>query len=87
MPQNSSAKHYQKNKQRLKKVCERYQHLSEEEKNKKQQYGHRQYLNLPEGEKQNREKKKKFEKRKKLKKKKNYNIQKINKIWKSKTAS
>ena len=32
--------YYQKNKGRLsKKACERYQNLSEEEKNKKRQYG------------------------------------------------
>ena len=36
MVQNSSAKYYQKNKKRLpKKAYERYQDLSEEEKNKK----------------------------------------------------
>ena len=32
----------------MKKVCERHQSLFKEEKEKKQQYGHEQYKNLPE---------------------------------------
>ena len=51
MPKNSSAKYYQENKERLqKKACERYQILSKEEKEKKQQYGHECYNNLSEDE-------------------------------------
>ena len=39
MSKNSSAKHYQNNKERLqKRACERYESLSKEEKEKKQQY-------------------------------------------------
>ena len=51
---NSSAKYYQDNKERLqKRACERYQHLSNKEKEKKkQQYGREQYKILPEDEKQ-----------------------------------
>ena len=51
---NSSAKYYQHNKERLqKRTCERYQRLSNKEKeNKKQQYGREQYKILPEDEKQ-----------------------------------
>ena len=41
----------QKNKERVqKKACERYQKLSEEEENKKRNYGHERYRNLPEEE-------------------------------------
>ena len=38
---DSSDKHNQNNKKKkmLEKTCEKYQHLSEEEKNKKQEYG------------------------------------------------
>ena len=36
-----------------KKTCERYQNLSKEEKEKKQQYGHERYKKLSEDEKQN----------------------------------
>ena len=51
MPKNSSAKYYQKNKERLqKRVCESYQNLSKEEK--KVEYGHEQRENLPKDEKQ-----------------------------------
>ena len=39
-----SAKYYQKNKDKLKNACERYQNLSEEEKENKKQYGRQ---NLP----------------------------------------
>ena len=40
MSKNSSAKHYQSKKEKLqKKACERYQSLSKEKKEKKQQYG------------------------------------------------
>ena len=47
-----SSKYYQDNKERLqKKVCERYQTLSKEGKEKKQQYGSERYKNLPEYEK------------------------------------
>ena len=51
---NSSAKYYQDNKERLqKRTCERYQRLSNKEKEKKkQQYGREQYKILPEDEKQ-----------------------------------
>ena len=35
-----------------KKACERYQDLSQEEKNKKREYDHKQYNNFPEDEKQ-----------------------------------
>ena len=44
---NLSAKYYQDNKKRLpKKVRERYQSLSKEEKGKKRQYGRERYKNL-----------------------------------------
>ena len=47
MSKDSLAKDYQDNKERLqKKACERYQSLSKEEKEKKQQYGHEWYKNL-----------------------------------------
>ena len=51
---NSSAKYYLDNKERLqKRACERYQRLSNKEKEKKkQQYGREQYKILPEDEKQ-----------------------------------
>ena len=51
---NSSAKYYQDNTERLqKRACERYQRLSNKEKEKKkQQYGREQYKILPEDEKQ-----------------------------------
>ena len=51
---DSSAKHYEDNKERLKKkACERDQSLSKEEKEKKKwQYGHEWYKNLPENKKQ-----------------------------------
>ena len=40
MSKMSSARYYQENKRKLQeKVCERYQSLSKEEKEKKQQYG------------------------------------------------
>ena len=53
MSKDSSAKYYQKKtKKGLKKSCERYQDLSEEEKNKKLQYGCEQFKNLPENENQ-----------------------------------
>ena len=53
MPKDSCAKYYQNNKERLqKKVCERYQSLSKEEKGKKQQYDCEKYKNLLEDEKQ-----------------------------------
>ena len=41
-----------KTKKELKKACERYQDLSEEDKNKKHHYGCKQYKNLSEYEKQ-----------------------------------
>ena len=42
MSKNLSAKFYQENKERpQKKTCTRYQNLSKEEKEKKQQYGHK----------------------------------------------
>ena len=43
MSKNLSAKFYQENKERpqKKKTCTRYQNLSKEEKEKKQQYGHK----------------------------------------------
>ena len=48
-----SAKYYQENKDRLpKEVCERYQNLSTEEKEKKQQHGRERCKNLSEDEKQ-----------------------------------
>ena len=47
MSKNLSAKHYQENKERLqKKARERYQNVSKEEKDKKQQYSHERYINL-----------------------------------------
>ena len=51
MSKELSAKYYQ-NKEELKKACERYQDLSEEDKNKKHHYGCKQYKNLSEYEKQ-----------------------------------
>ena len=48
MFKNSSAKYYQKKKQRkasITKACEKYQDLCDEEKNKKQEYG-QEYKNL-----------------------------------------
>ena len=36
-----------------KRICKRYQNLSKEEKEKKQQYGHERYKKLSEDEKQN----------------------------------
>ena len=42
LSKNSSPKYYQKNKERLQKMArERYQNLSKEEKEKKQEYGHK----------------------------------------------
>ena len=53
MSKNSSAKHYQNNKERLRKrACERYESLSKEEKEKKQQYGREWCKILSEDEKQ-----------------------------------
>ena len=53
MSKNLSGKYYQENKERLiKRACERYQSLSKEEKEKKEQYGHACYKNLSENEKQ-----------------------------------
>ena len=53
MSKDSSAKYYQNNKERLpKKACERYQSLSKEEEEKKQQYACERYKNLPEDKKQ-----------------------------------
>ena len=44
MSKNLSTKYYQENRERLKKkACERYQNLSKEEKEKKQQYGRQCY--------------------------------------------
>ena len=52
MFKNSSAKHYQDNKERLlRKSHERYQSLSKKEKEKKQKCGHKRYKNLSEDEK------------------------------------
>ena len=52
MSKNLSAKHYQEDKERLKKKAhKRYQNLSEEEKEKKQQYGCECYKNFSEDEK------------------------------------
>ena len=52
MPKDWSDICYQKNKERLqKKVCARYQDLSEEEKNKKQHDSFKRYKNLSEDEK------------------------------------
>ena len=39
MYKNLSAKYYQENKYRLQKACERFQKLSNEEKDKKRHYG------------------------------------------------
>ena len=50
MSKDSSTKY--KKKQRKKKLCERYQDYSEEEENKKWEYGCDQYKNFPENEKQ-----------------------------------
>ena len=53
MPKNLSAKYYQENNERLlKKAHERYQNISKEEKEKKQQYGCERYKNLSKDEKQ-----------------------------------
>ena len=53
MSKNSLAKYYHKNNKRLvKKAQKRYQNLSKEEKEKKEQYGHQCYKNLSEHEKQ-----------------------------------
>ena len=63
MSKNLSAKHYQENKERLRiKAHERYQNLSEQEEEKKFQYGRKGYKNLSEYEKK---KKKLVEHRKK----------------------
>ena len=52
MSKNLSAKHYQENKERLRiKARERYQNLSEQEEEKKLQYGRKGYKNLSEYEK------------------------------------
>ena len=57
------AGYYKKNKEGLKKKAyEKYQDLSEEEKNKKRQYGCEWYKNLPEDEKQKYGKIKPFDK-------------------------
>ena len=52
MSKNLSATYYQENKETAKKTCERYQNLSEEEKEKKLQYGCEHYKNFSEDEKQ-----------------------------------
>ena len=56
MSKNLSAKYYQENKvcdyKTTKNVCERYLNLSNEEKEKKQQYGRERYKHLSEDEKQ-----------------------------------
>ena len=53
MSENLSANYYQENNWWLQeKVCEKYQNLSEEQKKRKQQYGHERYKNLSENEKQ-----------------------------------
>ena len=39
MYKDLSAKYYQDNKERLEKACKRYQNLSQEKKEKKQQHG------------------------------------------------
>ena len=53
MSKNLSAKYYQENIERLKKIArERYQNLSKEENKKKQQYCCERYKNLSEVEKQ-----------------------------------
>ena len=52
MSNGSLARYYQNNKEVLqKKGRERYQDLSEKEKNKKQKYGCEQFKNLPQHEK------------------------------------
>ena len=53
MSKTLSAKYYQENRERLlKKARERYQNLSAEEKETRQQYGRECYKNLSENEKQ-----------------------------------
>ena len=52
MYKNLSAKYYQENKYRLQKACERFQKLSNEEKEKKRHYGQERQKNLSEDEKQ-----------------------------------
>ena len=52
MSKDSSAKYYQKNKEKLQKKLMIYQDPSEEEKNKKWHYGRERYKNLPEDVKQ-----------------------------------
>ena len=53
MPQDSSAKYYQNNKERLQKIAhERYQSLFKEEKEKKRKYDCELYKNLAKDEKQ-----------------------------------
>ena len=52
MSKNSSAKYSKKEQKNWKKACERYQGLSEEEKNKEAgQYGQEQYKNFAEDKK------------------------------------
>ena len=50
MPEDSSAKYYQDNKERLNKKL--VKDIKVFQKKKKQQYGHERYKNLPENEKQ-----------------------------------
>ena len=53
MSRELSAGYYKKNKEKIhKKSRKRYQNLTEEEKNKKQEYGCERYKNLSEDEKQ-----------------------------------
>ena len=53
MSKDLSAKYYQNSKERLhRKSRQKYQSLSEEEKNKKREYGRERYKNLTEDEKQ-----------------------------------
>ena len=53
MPKTLSAKYHQENKERLQqRACERYQNLSKEEKEKKQQYyGYKCYKQISEDDK------------------------------------
>ena len=53
MPKTLSAKYHQENKERLQqRACKRYQNLSKEEKEKKQQYyGHKCYKQISEDDK------------------------------------
>ena len=68
MSENTDLTYYQRNIERLKKqVRDEYRNLSEEEKNKKREYGKNRYHNMPEEKKQKlKEYQKKYYKTKKV---------------------